>query len=180
MPVPHARFVRPLIIILFALGIALLSHTWRSDASNTSELPEAWHSMTTAEVQLVPPDRLGVGGAPADTAASTPRWLSVRVADEPHERAQGMQHLPARVVRDHPIWFSFPTPRRVGWHMRNVRIPLDMAYIAADGTVIAVERMVPNGTGYGINEAIAAALEVAAGEAERLGIRPGTRLTLAD
>ncbi len=164
MPVPHARFVRPLIIILFALGIALLSHTWRSDASDTATLPEVWQSMTTAALEIIP----------------SGRFLSVRVADEADERAHGMQNLPARVIRDHPIWFEFPTPRRTGWHMRNVRIALDMAYVAPDGTVIAVERMEPGQSGYGVDEEIAAALEVAAGEAERLGIRPGTRLRLRD
>ncbi|MEX0386698.1 DUF192 domain-containing protein [Spiribacter onubensis] len=167
LPLPSARLIRPALIILFALGLALLSHTWRSDANDTEALPEAWHSMTTAEVQIIP-------------ASGDSRWLTVRLADEADERAQGMQHLPARVVRDHPIWFEFPTPRRTGWHMRNVRIALDMAYVAPDGTVIAVERMEPGHSGYGVSEEIAAALEVAAGEAERLGIRPGTRLRLHD
>ena len=159
-----ARLLRPALIILFALGLALLSHTWSSDASDTAKLPAVWRSMTTAEVEIIPN-----GG-----------FLSVRVADEADERAHGMQNLPARVIRDHPIWFEFPTPRRTGWHMRNVRIALDMAYVAPDGTVIAVERMEPGQSGYGIDEEIAAALEMAAGEAERLGIRPGTRLRLRE
>ena len=148
-----------------ALGVALLSQTWSSGASDGSGRPEAWHSMTTAELHI------GAGDA---------QWLTVRVADEADERAQGMQHLPARVVRDHPIWFEFPTPRRVGWHMRNVAIALDIAHVDAAGRVIAVERMAPGGTGYGIDAPIAAALELAAGEAERLGIRPGSRLRLVD
>ncbi|MEX0431038.1 DUF192 domain-containing protein [Spiribacter insolitus] len=178
MPAIPTRLLRPALIVLFALGLALLSHTWRTDASDTDTLPEPWLSMTTAELEIIPP-AAGSGGL---TASETPptRWLTVRVADEADERAQGMQHLPARVVRDHPIWFEFPTPRRVGWHMRNVRIALDMAYVATDGTVIAVERMEPDRSGYGIDAEIAAALELAAGEAERLGIRAGARLQLSD
>ena len=130
-------------------------------------LPAAWQSMETAEVMIT--------AAGADKT-SGPRYLSVRIADEPAERAQGMQHLPARVVRDHPIWFVFERPQRTGWHMRNVRIALDIIYVDEAGTVISIERMEPEGSGYGINAPIAAALEVAAGQAERLGITPGSRI----
>lgn len=192
MPAIPTRLLRPALIILFALGLALISHTWRSDASGTDTLPEPWLSMTTAELEIIPPPRsegsAGSAGstmpdpAATTTTAGTPpsRWLTVRIADEADERAQGMQHLPARVVRDHPIWFVFAEPRRVGWHMQNVRAPLDIAYVDATGTVIGVQRMTPDTSGYGINAPIAAALEVAAGEAERLGITPGTRLRLSD
>ncbi len=138
-------------------------------AAGNTALPPAWESMTTGTVLITPS-----GGEQAPPT----RRLAVRIADDSAERAQGMQHLPARVVRDHPIWFVFPEPRRVGWHMQNVRAPLDIAYVDADGVVIGVERMTPGGSGYGISAEIAAALEVAAGQAERLGITPGTRLTL--
>ncbi len=130
--------------------------------SADSGLPAAWQSMTVGELRI--------------EGSST--YLNVRIADEPAERAQGMQHLPARVVRDHPIWFVFDTPRRTGWHMQNVKIPLDIIYVDETGTVIGMQRMEPNTSGYGINAPITAALEVAAGQAEALGIREGTRLTL--
>ena len=159
-----SRWGRIVLALMIAVPIALASRWLEGNASDNQPLPEPWRSMTTAALEIIP----------------SGEFVSVRIADEADERAQGMQHLPARVIRDHPIWFEFPTPRRVGWHMRNVRIALDMAYVAPDGTVIAVERMEPGQSGYGVDEEIAAALEVAAGEAERLGIRPGTRLRLRD
>ncbi len=132
-----------------------------------SSLPTAWQSMATGELKIEP-----AAGSGFDQAI----YLPVRIADEPAERAQGMQHLPARVVRDHPIWFVFDRPQRTGWHMRNVRIALDIIYVDTAGTVIGIERMEPEQTGYGINAPIAAALEVAAGQAEQLGITPGARI----
>lgn len=142
-----------------------------NDSAQDSSLPAAWQSMTTGELKIEP-----VGSA-AGTAEAI--YLPVRIADEPAERAQGMQHLPARVVRDHPIWFVFDRPQRTGWHMRNVRIALDIIYVDATGKVIGTERMEPEGSGYGINAPIAAALEVAAGQAEQLGITRGARIELA-
>ena len=62
MPAIPTRLLRPALIILFALGLALLSHTWRSNASDTDTLPEPWLSMTTAELQIIPP-AAGSGGA---------------------------------------------------------------------------------------------------------------------
>ncbi|KAF0283196.1 DUF192 domain-containing protein [Spiribacter roseus] len=185
------RWIARIIAGLALAGAILLGDAWlfggtadSADAGNATEpgtapdptaLPPAWQSMTTGEVVITPS-----AADDAETTGSSPRRLAVRIADEPDERAQGMQDLPAAVIADQPIWFAFTQPRRVGWHMQNVRRALDIAYINADGVVIDVERMTPGGTGYGIDAPIAAALELAAGAAERHGIRPGTRLTLTD
>lgn len=99
--------------------------------------------------------------------------LTVRVADEGAARAQGMQNLPARVIRDTPIWFVFERAQRVGWHMNNVAIPLDIVYVNAEGRVIGRERMEPGGSGYGLDRPISAALELAAGQADRYGLEQG-------
>ncbi|KAF0285964.1 hypothetical protein BA899_05245 [Spiribacter sp. SSL99] len=179
------RWIARIIAGLALAGAILLGDAWlfggtaesadAGTAPDPTALPPAWQSMTTGEVVITPS-----AADDAEKTGSSPRRLAVRIADEPDERAQGMQHLPAAVIADQPIWFAFAPPRRVGWHMQNVRGALDIAYINADGVVIDVERMTPGGTGYGIDAPIAAALELAAGAAERHGIRPGTRLTLTD
>jgi len=150
-------------------GLVLLVDAWLSGDAATDR-PAAWQSMNTAELAIEPLAPLAGG----------PDTLSVRVAETAAQRAQGMQHLPARVIRDHPIWFVFEEPRQVSWHMHDVRLALDIAYVDREGRVIAVERMNPETSGYGLTEPIAAALELAAGEAQRLGIQPGTRLSLAE
>ena len=154
--------------VLLAAGLLLASYFFSPGPTATpaAALPPAWQSMHQAQLRI-------------DTPANTkPQWLTVRVADDANERAQGMQHLPASVIRDQPIWFVFDRPRATGWHMRNVALALDIIYVDTTGTVIAIERMQPQGTGYGIATPIAAALEVAAGQAKRLGILPNTKLTL--
>ena len=169
------RWITRLLAGLALAGFILLGDAWLfggeadSAASAASDRPAAWQSMTEGTVLI----ERGSGSG-ADT---NPTRLPVRIADDASERGQGMQDLPPAVIREHPIWFEFPAPRRTGWHMRNVRLALDIAYIDASGEVLAVERMSPGGSGYGISQPIAAALELAAGEAERLGIEPGTRLT---
>ncbi|MDZ7809029.1 MAG: DUF192 domain-containing protein [Arhodomonas sp.] len=59
--------------------------------------------------------------------------LVVRIADDARERAQGMQHLPPAEIRARPIWFAYPSPRVTRWHMRNVRLPLDIVWMDVDG-----------------------------------------------
>lgn len=103
--------------------------------------------------------------------------LTVRVAKASAARARGMQHLAPATVRANPMWFVFPRERpHSRWHMRNVAIALDIAYVDNDGRVLAVERMEPEREGYGIDEPIRYALEVAAGRAAALGLEAGARI----
>ena len=166
------RWIYRIVAGLALAGLVLLVDAWLSGdaATEATDPPVAWQSMNTAELAIEPLAPLAGG----------PDTLSVRVAETAAQRAQGMQHLPARLIRDHPIWFVFEEPRQVSWHMRNVRLALDIAYVDREGRVIAMERMEPETRGYGLAEPIAAALELAAGEAQRLGIQPGTRLTLKE
>lgn len=151
--------------LLLGTGVLLAAQLVSGPGNAQFSGPEAWQSMAAGVVRIIPP-------------GAEPREIHVRVADDARGRAQGMQNVPASAIRRHPIWFEFPAPRITGWHMRNVRLALDIAYVDAQGEVIGVERMEPGRSGYGIDRPIAAALEVAAGQAERLGIEPGTRLEL--
>lgn len=166
------RWITRVLAGLALAGFILLGDVWLfgSEAdSAASDRPAAWQSMAEGTIFI---ER--ESGSSDDTDSTR---LAVRIADDARERGQGMQNLPPAVIREHPIWFEFPSPRRTGWHMRNVRLALDIAYVDPSGKVLAVERMTPGDGTYGINQPIAAALELAAGEAERLGIEPGTRLT---
>lgn len=166
--------------IAAGLGLAaaiLLGEAWlfgdtaRSQGATAASQPAAWQSMETGTVIIE-------NMAETDSAPDATR-LTVRIADDASERAQGMQNLPPAVIRDHPIWFVFPEPRRTYWHMRDVRSALDIVYVDANGIVIGIDRMQPEQSGYASNAPISAALEVAAGQAGRLGIRPGTRIRRA-
>jgi uncharacterized membrane protein (UPF0127 family) len=62
--------------------------------------------------------------------------------------------------------------------MKNTLIPLDMLFLAADGRVVHVaEYAVPGSLEpLGPKEPVRAVLEVNAGTARKLGIRPGDRV----
>ena len=106
--------------------------------------------------------------------------IAARVAAEPDARRRGMQRLDVATVRANPLWFVFPNARRTSWHMRDVNAALVIAYVDRGGRVLAVERMEPGRRGYGIDEPIRYALEVAADEAESLGLEAGARIRAAE
>ncbi|WP_435103685.1 DUF192 domain-containing protein [Arhodomonas sp. AD133] len=149
-------------LIAFLAGGVLLFGRWGpAEEGARAQGLAIWRGMEKALVE--------VPGRPAP--------LEVRVADDSDERAQGMQHLPATEVRANPIWFRFPEARVTHWHMRNVALALDIAWLDASGRVLAVARMEPGETGYRSPPDVRHALELAAGMAERLGIRPGVSVS---
>jgi len=105
--------------------------------------------------------------------------LEARIADEPAEQLAGFQHIGKRVIARSAILFVFPRPIQGKFHMRNVAAPLDIAFFAADGRVLATMRMEPGLELYGPDEPFQYALETAGGRLERLHISPqGSRLLL--
>jgi uncharacterized membrane protein (UPF0127 family) len=151
-------------VVLLCAALLFASCRAAPDTDEKAAL-RLWEGMGSATLRIERPD----GGADR---------LEVRVADEWAERAQGMQFLSAATIRAYPIWFVFPAPTSVGWHMQNVRAPLDIAWVDEDGRVTKVQRMEPEKDGYAADLPARYALEVAAGEAERLGIKRGTRLSV--
>jgi uncharacterized membrane protein (UPF0127 family) len=103
--------------------------------------------------------------------------MEARIADDGAERAAGFQHICASVIERSNILFEFAPPIASGFHMRNVHAPLDIAFIAPDGRVIATARMEPGKQRYGPPGVIGYALETRAGVLDELGISArGSRL----
>jgi hypothetical protein len=103
--------------------------------------------------------------------------FEVELAISEEERAKGLmfrQTLPEGTG----MLFDFKTDQLVAMWMRNTYVPLDMIFIRADGTIAHIaENTVP------LSEAIVSSrvpvrgvLEVVAGTARRLGIRPGDKV----
>jgi uncharacterized protein len=150
--------------------VLLLVGLFSADAAIAAETSEqrgisVWQAMHTATLRVERPD-------------ASVSFLNVRVADDAAEREQGMQYLSPAVIRSNPIWFVFPEPLAIGWHMQNVRLALDIAWVDTDGRVVDVQRMTPSQHATSVGPPARYALEVAAGEARRLGIQPGARLSL--
>lgn len=123
---------------------------------------------TTAAVDEMPAINLMIAGE---------RELHARLASTAAHRGAGMQHLCPATIRELAILFRFPEPRRPRFHMNNVYAPLDIAFLSTSGRVVSVHRMRPDQPGTtGPDEPVAAALELAAGRAEQLGLERGVHI----
>ncbi len=124
------------------------------------------------------------------TAASPPQQLPIEaqwclqpdtciqleVADQPAEQAMGLQlRGPLPPLRG--MWFPFARPSLLRFWMHRTPEPLDMVFVS-QGRVIAVEAAAQPCPrlpcrSYGPPQLGDAVVELAAGEAARLGIIPG-------
>ncbi len=109
--------------------------------------------------------------------ASGPHHFTVDVMRTRDELARGLmfrRELPA----DRGMLFDFGAPQRVNMWMKNTYLPLDMVFIAPDGRVVSVKRnaeplsedIIPSGGD------VLGVLEVNAGTAARIGVKPGDRV----
>lgn len=134
-------------------GVLLASFNAAADCRETTEPLE---DMDEAELVLAGPDGRRV-------------QLVTRVADDYRERAAGFQHVCPDTVDRTAIYFQFQRTRRPNFHMRNVKAPLDIAFIDADGNIVDIQLMKPYVLGakrhktYSPPGEVAAALEARAG-----------------
>lgn len=109
--------------------------------------------------------------------ASGRHAFQVEVMRTPDQRARGLMHrqfMPA----DRGMLFDFKQVEPVAMWMQNTYISLDMLFIRADGTVARIAeraeplstRTIPSG------EPVLSVLELNAGTAEKLGIKPGDKV----
>ena len=100
--------------------------------------------------------------------------FSVEIARTPREHSQGLMFR-RRMAADAGMLFVYDPPRPVSMWMRNTYLPLDMLFIAPDGRISRiVERTVPlSEENIPSRGTVRAVLELNAGTASRLGIKPG-------
>ena len=106
-----------------------------------------------------------------------PRAFEVEVARNDADRAQGLMFRRS-LAADRGMLFDFARVEPVSMWMQNTYVSLDMLFIRKDGSIARIAenteplstRIIPSG------EPVVGVLEVAAGTAKRLGIRPGDRV----
>lgn len=104
--------------------------------------------------------------------------LTVEIANTEPRREQGLMYR-QELDDAHGMLFLFPGDTTGGFWMANTYIPLDIAFVAADGTVLQVVHGKPlDETVLKPNQPYRYALEVADGWFERHGLAPGAKLTL--
>lgn len=122
----------------------------------------------------------GVHGEPMKTeklvieTSRGPLSFDVEVAREPRQKAIGLmfrQELPAMTG----MLFPYEETGEITMWMKNTLISLDMVFIGEDGRVVRIAARTEPMSEKIISSNVPAAgvLEIAGGEAERLGIAPG-------
>ncbi|MDO9708589.1 DUF192 domain-containing protein [Paracraurococcus lichenis] len=103
--------------------------------------------------------------------------FEVEMALTPEQQMVGLMFRPS-VAPDEGMLFDWGSPRESAMWMRNTITSLDMLFIAQDGRIIRIaERTVPYSlASIESRGPVRATLEVAAGTAERLGLRVGDRV----
>ncbi len=103
--------------------------------------------------------------------------VNVLIAETPAQRHAGMQHLCPEAIARTPMLFLFDAPTTPRFHMDNVHAALDIVFVSADGGVVAVDSMTPGQNWLTAPPGpVIAALEMAAGDAEALGVQVGQPL----
>lgn len=101
----------------------------------------------------------------------------VYLALNDHQRRRGLMFV-RELPENYGMLFLYGSPRPISMWMKNTFIPLDMLFIAADGTIDSIiadtephslESLRSEGD-------VLAVLELNAGTAARLGIQPGDRV----
>lgn len=114
----------------------------------------------------------------------TPRGetIELEIARSDQQRARGLMFRES-LPPSHGMLFVFAESDRHGFWMKNTFIPLDMLWIDGDGTIAEIQRDIPPCESepcptYAPESPGLYVLELAAGEADQLGLAEGDRLEL--
>jgi len=118
----------------------------------------------------------GTGTLVLKTKSGEHRY-TVEIATTNGERAKGLMFRRS-LPEDSGMLFIYDPPQPVGMWMRNTYIPLDMVFITDEGTVRRVEANTEPFSTDLINSGgdVAAVLELNAGQAAKIGVRPGDQV----
>lgn len=107
--------------------------------------------------------------------------FKVWVADDPARRARGLMFV-KHLAADEGMLFLYEQPQIISMWMKNTFIPLDMLFFDAEGRIVHVAANAePHSLAtIGSREPAMGVIELNAGTAAKLHIRPGARVILAD
>ena len=143
-----------------ALAIALSA--CRAEAPSPANGSAAAQSLSTLPLRI-------------STTTGT-QTLIVELAATEAEQERGLMHRPP-LPPGRGMLFPFRLPRMASFWMKDTPAPLDLLFMRPDGTVAAILPGKPNDlTPISAGEPVSAVIEIAAGEAARLGLAAGDRI----
>ena len=130
-----------------------------------------------AVAQTGPQPRLPTEALAIVTRDGTRHAITVEMARDPEQQRVGLMFRP-EVRAGEGMLFDWGAPRESNMWMRNTIASLDMVFITAEGRINRIaERTVPLSLAVVESRGpVRATLELAAGTAERLGLRVGDRV----
>jgi uncharacterized membrane protein (UPF0127 family) len=118
----------------------------------------------------------GAGELPTATLSINGHKIVAELATTPDQQATGLMHR-FSLKPDHGMLFVFQRSEQRRFWMKNTFIPLSIAFIAADGSIVNIEDMQPHDEGrHCARRPVRFALEMTQGWFARKGIAPGARI----
>lgn len=107
--------------------------------------------------------------------------VELEVAASKQERAQGLMYRDS-MPENHGMLFVYAAPKPLHFWMKNTFLPLDIAFIAEDGTITNIEAMQPLEEGPGATsiKAVPYALEMNQGWFQRHGVKAGDKIEIPE
>ena len=103
--------------------------------------------------------------------------IQAEVAQTPVQRQIGLMNRPAMGVNEGML-FVFEVPSQQCFWMKNTLLPLSIAFLSDDGTVVNIEDMQPQTLdSHCSRKEVRYALEMNVGWFAKRGIKPGMRLS---
>ncbi|MEK9160852.1 MAG: DUF192 domain-containing protein [Patescibacteria group bacterium] len=145
--------IRNILLVILVLAAGGITSMWVN-----SEKPETFDTTITIEKEL----------------------FYIEYADTPESRTQGLSFR-TDIEENYGMLFVFPEPGSYGFWMKDMRISIDIMWIAEDGTIAGIEDSVTPETYPTVfypPTPVLYVLETKAGEARRKGWEVGTVLPI--
>jgi uncharacterized membrane protein (UPF0127 family) len=153
-------------IALFSTVVAIPVLTGCGEAGGTSGGAAADQPVPISVGQEVRTAQIRIGGVE----------VTAEIADNEELRAKGLMNRDS-LAENHGMLFVYGAAQVRSFWMRNTRIPLDIAFIDANGVIINIEPMEPQSDeNYYSQGPMMYALEMDQGWFEANGVGPGDRL----
>lgn len=102
--------------------------------------------------------------------------IEAEVAQTPQQRQIGLMHRPA-LPPNGGMLFAFEAPAQQCFWMKNTLLPLSIAFLADDGTIVNIEDMQPQSlASHCSKQPVRLALEMSQGWFAKRGIKAGAKL----